>query len=358
MKLYKRKNNKIYVWNIYNDKNYIVTEHGQEKGKMVKHKREILKGKQRRTLEEQIIFEMRSKIKKKKEDGYKEDIEDKTKIVKPMLAKTYVKKKGRGKTIEFPAYCQRKYDGLRCLVYLEDKEVKMVTRNLKEFKNLEHIKEECKKILIEKFYLDGELYTEELKFEEINGILKSKKMTEDKRNKMLKIKYHVYDCININNMKLTNKERNNILKELIKKEYKNICLVKTEIVNNHNEVLERHKEYIEEGFEGIMLRNMDGIYEINKRSRDLQKYKEFKEDEFIISGYHEEEGNNKGCVVWECKTEDKIFSVKPRGTVKYRRHLYKEGDKYIGKKLTVIYQELTGEKVPRFPVGKDIRNDI
>ena len=32
------------------------------------------------------------------------------------------------------------------------------------------------------------------------------------------------------------------------------------------------------------------------------------------------------------------------------------GDKYIGKKLTVIYQELTEDGKPRFPVGKAIRD--
>ena len=35
---------------------------------------------------------------------------------------------------------------------------------------------------------------------------------------------------------------------------------------------------------------------------------------------------------------------------------FRNGDKYIGRMLTVIYQELTDANVPRFPVGKSIRD--
>jgi DNA ligase-1 len=36
--------------------------------------------------------------------------------------------------------------------------------------------------------------------------------------------------------------------------------------------------------------------------------------------------------------------------------LYKRGDSLIGKYLTVTYQELSEYGVPRFPVGKTIRD--
>ena len=40
-----------------------------------------------------------------------------------------------------------------------------------------------------------------------------------------------------------------------------------------------------------------------------------------------------------------------------RRKLFETGKKYVGKMLTVIYQELTEEGKPRFPVGKDVREN-
>ena len=55
--------------------------------------------------------------------------------------------------------------------------------------------------------------------------------------------------------------------------------------------------------------------------------------------------------------EEKKFTVRPRGTMESRRKLFDNGNKYVGKMLTVIYQELTEEGKPRFPVGKDIREN-
>ena len=55
--------------------------------------------------------------------------------------------------------------------------------------------------------------------------------------------------------------------------------------------------------------------------------------------------------------EGKEFTVRPRGTMESRRKLFETGKKYVGKMLTVIYQELTEEGKPRFPVGKDIREN-
>jgi DNA ligase-1 len=61
-------------------------------------------------------------------------------------------------------------------------------------------------------------------------------------------------------------------------------------------------------------------------------------------------------VIWDCKTKNgDTFAVRPRGTREIKRELFKNGDKYIGKELTVIFQEYTEYGIPRFPVGKDIR---
>jgi len=62
-------------------------------------------------------------------------------------------------------------------------------------------------------------------------------------------------------------------------------------------------------------------------------------------------------VIWKCKTkEGKEFEVRPVGTVESRSELLKNASKCIGKFLTVTYQELSEFGVPRFPVGKTIRD--
>ncbi len=105
-----------------------------------------------------------------------------------------------------------------------------------------------------------------------------------------------------------------------------------------------------------MIRNPNAPYKIGKRSKNLLKDKEFMEDEFKVSGFTEGTGDDKGTIIWECETKDKqSFSVRPRGTKEERRELFKTGDKYLGKNLTIIYFGLTTSGIPRFPVGKDIR---
>ena len=40
-----------------------------------------------------------------------------------------------------------------------------------------------------------------------------------------------------------------------------------------------------------------------------------------------------------------------------RREWFQNGAAYVNKKLTVIFQELSEQGIPRFPVGKAIRED-
>jgi DNA ligase-1 len=85
--------------------------------------------------------------------------------------------------------------------------------------------------------------------------------------------------------------------------------------------------------------------------------KTFLDDEYEISAFVEGTGNEAGCVIWECVTSDgQTFRVRPRGTQEERKALFQNGSSYVGQLLTVRYQELTDDGVPRFPVGIAIRN--
>jgi DNA ligase-1 len=58
-----------------------------------------------------------------------------------------------------------------------------------------------------------------------------------------------------------------------------------------------------------------------------------------------------------CRTaEQKTFHCRPRGSRESRSELFQNGADYIGKKLTVRFQELTDERIPRFPVGIAFRD--
>ena len=266
-------------------------------------------------------------------------------VPSPMLAHDYNK---RGKSIKFPCFVQRKFDGTRC-VGMPGKG--LFSRNRKTYPHLEHIAAELNK-LPPGIVLDGELYSDTLTFQEIVSLVKQETLKKGAEEKQLQIKFHIYDIIN----EMPYEQRYANLQMLFNKyKFKNLVLVKTDVCESEERMKELHAAYVAEGYEGIMLRNKTGLYK-NSRSCDLQKFKLFFDDEYEVVDYKEGEGLEEGCVLWVCKTpEGKLFSCRPRGTREDRVELFKNGDKYVGKKLTVRFQELTNDKVPRFPVGITFR---
>ena len=113
---------------------------------------------------------------------------------------------------------------------------------------------------------------------------------------------------------------------------------------------------LNEGYEGIMARNRDSKYLFGYRSKDLLKVKRFLDEEYEVVGFTHGTSIEKECLIFICQTkEGQYFNVRPVGTHEERKEMYKVGHTYIGKPLTVKYQELSNDGVPRFPVGLHIR---
>lgn len=293
-------------------------------------------------------------LNKKEKEGYSESITDinVNKSIYPMLAHTYDPNKTNNKIL-FPCFVQPKLDGIRCIIYLKDNIVINQSRTGSIFKPIQHINDElmCNIFsLYPDLILDGELYTTEIPFEELAGIVKKKTFTNEDIIKLQKVKYYIYDIVDLVK---TYTERYAFIQTL-----NSAYIVQTTSIASFNAAKEYFNVVVSEGYEGIMFRNGNGMYLVNNRSHDLQKYKEFIESEYEIVGYSQGSGRDLGTVIWLCKTPEGIeFSARPMGTVAYRKTLYDEGNKYIGKWLTVVYQELSEIGVPRFPVGKAIRDN-
>jgi ATP-dependent DNA ligase len=380
--LYIFKNKKLYQWSIKIEKDgntyKMITSHGQKDGAITDHEKVIDKGKASRTVLEQAILESDSKFKQKKEkELYAEKVSIHTKIdVRPMLANKFsfdlYKKTGRSFKISFPAYGQRKYDGLRCISYLDTDTGNVVLESRKgiAFQNFNGLKDllgDFFKKLPPNFYFDGELYTDELPFEVISGLIRlhEEHTSNEDLKKIEKLKYFIYDFYDSNNPDLTFEQRleilNNLLKDYAVNEKKKnnnlIVLVPTYKIDKLEDVTVYFDKFIKEGNEGIMVRDKDGPYEPNKRSKYLQKYKgDMEEDEFKIVGFTEGEVE-KGLVIWIVELPNKkTCNVVPLGSAEYRKDLYKNAEKYIGKLLTVKYFGYTSDGSLKFANGKDIRD--
>ena len=295
----------------------------------------------------------------------------------PMLAHTFEPATTTKKnTIVFPCFTQPKLDGLRCIMYRDPvtAELHCQSRTGSYFDTMDHIKTSLVPVFTKhpNTIFDGELYTTEIPFEELAGLIKKKKLTPADKDRLCAIEYHIYDVVDETK---SFEERHAMIRKIFAQNAASkmasphahapdsnhmpqfIRLVPTTEAKTPADFRAQFGEFIETGYEGIMLRNKKGMYRCNYRSHDLQKYKEFLEDEFSIVGFTQGDGRDKGTIIWICVTkEGKEFNVRPRGTMEHRRKLFQTGEKYVGKKLTIIYQELTEEGKPRFPVGKDVRD--
>ena len=367
---------KINIWDLSvktdrdNNISYICTITGNIDGKLREYKKKVEKGKnigkknETSHLEQAIKQATSLYTKKMRNSCYKksqDELESAT-LMTPMSAQYFEK---RMKYIDFKnAYVQPKLDGVRCILKKENDDVKLYSKNGLEFFNLEHIKNDIHKYfkkLPDNIILDGELYTTKFPFNEINGFVRRKKVKKNLDEKISKIEFHVFDCFDLNDVEWTFENRYKFLKKRFKKYFKKslnpiLCLVDTKKVESEQQVYEYNTDYIKNHYEGIMIRNGLGVYKNSKtRSNDLQKYKLFKDDEFEITGYQEGSGTDKGTVIWVCSVGEHKFTVRPKGTVEERKDYYNNGDKYIGQKLTVRFQEYSENGVPRFPVGLRIR---
>ena len=260
--------------------------------------------------------------------------------VLPMLANKW---EDREKYISEPFYVQPKLDGIRLLVSKGGG----ISRTGKIIPGTEILG----KGLEAGQYVDGEAFDPNLNFEELTSTFKTNP---------LKLKFHVFDFFDLRaealaRDKMTFEQRWEYVKDSIYNPHYEY--VKTTLVKSKKDLPLIHQKHIEEGHEGTMIRDRFSVYEVGQRSNYLLKHKDFHTEEYEIVGANEGTGREKGTVIWICKTQSgREFTVRPEGTLETRKNYFKNKNNFLGKLLTVKFQNLTSLGIPRFPVGIVIRD--
>lgn len=344
---------------------------------------------------EQIDSEMDSKIQYQLDHGYSRDIPGEERRFDVSLADKYPDRQEKGK-LEFPYIVEPKLDGLRCYIRLVDGEIKMFSRNHKEFVSCPHIKESR---FVKAFFLkhpdailDGELYNHELKndFNKIVSLVKkSKPSAKDLEESAKLVQYHCFDVYFADNASLLYRGRKICLALFLYDEFKlgDRCIVqpiidsihfvglkfsvdspmpfgmyiKLETADTEEEAEKAIEEITAQGYEGIMLKK--NVPYFFGRSFDMLKYKKFKDAEYRIVTFEEGKGNLAGIAAAViCETESgEQFKAGVTGTQAHARELFNNKESYTGKLATIKYQELTPVKngkggVPRFGKMMSIRD--
>ena len=262
---------------------------------------------------------------------------------------------------EDKVFMQPKLDGVRCVIQY-DGEVKAYSRTGKEWKNIEHILFNLKPwfILNPNVILDGELYNHDLRddFETIISLVRRQKPDDiDMLESADLVQFHCYDIIDETK---TFEERNRFITQVVPR---NHCVKHVQTltnVGNHTQAKIFHTNYLNQGYEGSILRTNDTY--ACKRSHNLRKFKDFHDTEATIIGFVEGKGKRLGTLgKFIMRDADGVeFGCPPGKGYNYKnlKDLLHRAQWYVDHKATATftYFERTKANSYRHPLFKCIRD--
>ena len=328
-------------------------KYGELDGKLQSNRKTVREGKNlgkknATTAFQQATKEAESKYRKKLEqEGYSEDKDDLVIPMLPMLAKSFNDMKHK---ISYPCYVQPKLDGIRCFAKkINGDTIIYTSRKGKQFTTLEHLTPALLEIMQIDEIFDGEIYSHDLTFQEVTAAIKKQ------RENTLKLEFWIYDVAD------SEKDFQDRYSKYISTDNKpGLVQVDSYRADSEEDVRKSHDELVSRNFEGAIIRNMKGGYDLKKRSNNLQKLKSFIDKEFLVVGGYTGKGTSfEGSVTFECQAENgRIFGCVPKGPFSYKQELWQNLNKIVANKtmLTVRYFELTDDGVPRFPIGVSLRD--
>ena len=337
--LYKQDNlGKVRYWAIEAEGNTITIRYGELGGSLQTQTEVIREGLAGRSIDEQLMSRMASRINSQRNRGYTSNVEtaknnrptNQLGLKMPMLAKKYKQ--------VLPPNCaaQMKYDGNRCMITKQDGEVFAYSRQGKRINSIDHILYAARDIP-EGTTLDGELYHHGTPLQTIRSWI-SRKQTESQG-----LVYMCYDVVS--DLKYWTR-----LNWLLLEEFEHpIIVADTEVVDANYNITDKFRQARKNGYEGLIIRDLTKPYEDGKRSESLLKVKEWESEEFLVVNI---QPSKDGWAILVCETKKgKIFRVSCHGHMEYKLEVLQEKQDYIGRRVTVEFANLTKDGVPFHPVA-------
>lgn len=343
----KAKTGSIKSWKIWAEGDEVFTEFGLVGGKKQRASYKALGkniGKANETSpEEQAILEAESKFKAQQNKRYFLSVEESNTAVNkaPMKAKNYVKVSHLAK---FPCYYQYKLDGMRILITNIDKKlVETISKGglsvalpIQIYNELLLLNQEIGiKELDGEIYLHNEYLQDLMSNIRVNGPLTPK------------LEFHIFDIPSDKTFDKRLKDLESISKAIDKLKLSFLKVVETRTLNSKEEGMHLLDQLEESGYEGIVLRNMKGLYEYGYESSDLLKWKNMETAEAFV---YEVGFDKTGQGVLYCRLPNGItFDCKMIGKEDFRSY---DSQRYFkGKWIMFKYQQFSKDGVPLFPVG-------
>jgi len=261
----------------------------------------------------------------------------------------------------------RKLNGTRC-AFIGDK---CMTRQGKEYKGLDHIISDIKKIGYEDHFIDGELlYKNDEGLSDSEAFQKGTGIAMSKDNNKYQLKLVVFDLFPLeefwNGKSCNTYEKRRKALNLFDFQLQDACCKNVEVVRqlyagtDHSEIWRWLDIAEENDWEGVML-NLDTPYEC-KRTKNLIKVKKFFSCDIRCIGIEEGSGRNKGTLgALICDYKGNKVNVGSGFSDENRKRIWQHPEDIIGKIITVKYKEETKNKDGgisiQFPVFETVRFD-
>lgn len=273
------------------------------------------------------------------------------------LADVYV----NGMKIGFPIAVEPKIDGVRCITIVKADEVEFISRSGNYLYNCEDIGAEildCTKKLEKPFILDGELFSGN--FHETMSTCRSS-VNRPSQAALDKMKLIVFDYMSLDDWQRkeclkTYIERRKTLIFNLPKEGK-VYFNQMKVADTEQELEAFYNLCLEQGFEGAVIKRLEGRYAFYRSSSWL-KYKPWQDGDFYCTKVFEGEGRNKdrlGAI--QIYTGKAYCDVGTGFSDDQREFFWFVQDNIVGKIVEVKYKELTEDGLLREPVFVRIRDD-
>lgn len=261
--------------------------------------------------------------------------------------------------IKYPCYIQPKLDGYRCIY----KNGAMFSRAGKPFGN-DNLPNYFNKLFqVEDYVLDGELYCDGINFNKLQTILNTYDATLPNA-----LKFVVYDCVPVKDWEAQSckkpySERIRNVREVIANlsDYKKVIDIANDEVQDAKEAVDLYKDYLKKGYEGAMIKAIDGQYRwkrVTVRSGEMLKVKPFSTLDLKVTSIYEGEGNFQGMaggVVVDFNGNS--VSVGSGFDVATRKEMAQSPNNFVGRTAEVKYFEETEDGSLRFPTFVRWRDD-
>lgn len=338
----------LRIWSIYTEGAEVVVKHGKLGGK-IQEKRYTAEGKNQgkaneTSPEQQAILEAEAKYVKQLKSGYFADKDDALGFQEfsPMKCHGF---NDYAHKLPYPCNAGVKLDGMRMLI---DKNGIAWSKQGEPLELPSHWVG-VREMAIQVGGLDGEVYAglknkDGLSLQKI--ISAFRKPNEDTP----KLQYWVYDLPTDDIQSV----RTNKLIALANTKPECVVLVSGVTISNPEEADAFFERVTEEGYEGVVYRNLSGKYEFGKRSYNLLKRKKRQTTEGRVLSI---EKDRNGWGILDCVLENGVnFKCQMRVDAAEKNYrLYENALELVDRTIEVEFEDYSDSGVPCKPIGIGIR---